>query len=982
VEHSIGFANPLALALLVLVAYVLWTSRRTLSGFSRLRQYFSTATRAAVVVLVVLALAEIQIVSENKNLCVMFALDASDSIPASALSDALAFVNDQAQNARASDLAGVVVFGKESEIEASPAERLALPKLQSIIEGQSTDLAGAIRLATACFPQGYSRRLVLVTDGNENRGNALDDAAYAKTNNVQIDVWPIEFDYTDEFLIDKLVIPEEVKENETFEAKVVVNSQNATPARLLLYQNDALIATSEVDLRPGTNVFTRELALGKSGFYRFDARIEKLSDSDDSIDANNSASAPTIVKGPPKVLCVAQDPSETRYLREALQSEKIDSDECRPEHLPTAVELQTYDAVVLSNVPAEAMTEQQFKLLEDYVDTLGGGLVVTGGDQSLSAGAYDATPLAKILPVEVDLKKKMILPNGALVLIMHTCEMPEANYWAVEIAMAAIKALSRRDEVGLVLYDPQLGGSGWLFLLQPATNKEEMIRLVQSMVPGDMPDFDPPMELALDELSQCDANLKHMIIISDGDPQRWSNSLLQEIIDAKITISTVCIAPHRPRDSDVMQELAQLAGGRFYNVQDPKKLPSIFIREARKVSFPPMREGDFQPRLVSSTQPVLGLTPDDIPMLKGYVVTERKPLAEVPLVSDKDEPILAHWRYGLGKVVAFTSDVKNRWAAHWIEWDKFVKFWTQTVRWAMRSVEKGGFHVTSNARGDHALIVVDSFNKDIDYLSSLALKATVITPNIDTLTVPLEQTAPGRYEARVPIESGGSYLASIAYAAGPGQSGLLFTGFNVPYSPEYRNLKTNRSLLKRLASMTGGHVVASEEYNAFLRDLTPTRSATPIWPLVLTIAVCLFLIDVAVRKLAVDFRKVAQKVWEFNKRFLWPFGVRKPAPATETHITRLRRTRSQLEERLQQEASVTEALEVAATREPEKLRTPAAAITEPPTEEKPKTAAASPKPPEEAEGESHVSKLLKAKKAAREKLESQRDADDFRGDNQ
>jgi len=968
-EYSVGFANPLALALLALVPAVIWISRRGSTTVSRVRGRLALVTRVLVVVLVVLALAEIQLVRENDDLCVMFALDASDSIPRESVRQAVDFVNDQVRRAGAGDVAGVVVFGADSEIEASPVHGLKLGEaLQSIVDGQTTNIAKAVRLATASFPAGYNRRLVLVTDGNENQGAALEDVAYARANNVQVDVMPVHFVYENEFLVDKVVVPEEVAENEPFQVKIAVNSERAGQARLLLYQSDRLMATSTVELEAGVNVFTHDVVLAKSGLYTFEARVEKIAAGDDKIAANNTATAYTAVKGPPAVLCVSRIHEEIDHLCAALDEENITVHRCPPGELPdTLFGLRGYDALVLANLPAEALTDEQLALLEKYVDVLGGGLVAIGGTEAFSAGAYWATPLEEILPVRSDLKQRVTMPSGALVLIMHTCEMPDANYWAEQIAISAIKALSRRDRVGLVYYDGlSAGGTTWLFPIQPAGNKGHLIRLVRTMAPGDMPGFAPPMEMALAGLEKTRASLKHMVIISDGDPAAPSQGLVDRIVNAGITISTVGIAPHSPRDVDILRTVADEGNGRFYNVKDPQELPAIFIREARRVSRPPVRLEEFKPELVYSSEPLVGIRREDLPILAGYVVTEAKALAATPIVSHRKEPILAHWHYGLGKTVAFTSDATNRWAAQWVEWDKFAKFWCQTVRWAMRSVQKGRFHVATAATADGIVITVDAFNKDIDYLSTLGVGATVVTPDMEAKSLPLEPVAPGRFEARLPIAGAGTYFASINYREGSGSSGLLYTGLTVPYSREYRYLETNLALVEQIASAAGGKIISRDGYNAFSHDLPPTRSAKPIWPIILTVAACLFLVDVGIRKIAIDLQKVFQGAWAFVRNVLWPTGAAgKPAPAMETHISRLKRTRREVTSRFGEPTPPAEVGEVLRQEDvPEQGRAP----------EKAREAPSAPdvQPAGAAEGESsHIKKLLAAKRAAREKLESQ-----------
>ena len=181
------------------------------------------------------------------------------------------------------------------------------------------------------------------------------------------------------------------------------------------------------------------------------------------------------------------------------------------------------------------------RLLESAVRDFGVGLVCLGGDQAFAAGGYRGTPLEETLPVEMELSSKKVLPNGALAIVCHATEFPGGNGWARDIAFAALDALGPADEMGIVLWD---GSGRWLFPLAKVGDKQEMGHLISGMNPGDMVDFQGPMKMAYDALKASHANLKHMVVFSDGDPGAPQKSLVADIVKDKITISTVMIGGH------------------------------------------------------------------------------------------------------------------------------------------------------------------------------------------------------------------------------------------------------------------------------------------------------------------------------------------------------------------------------------------------------------------------------------------------------
>ena len=558
---------------------------------------------------------------------------------------------------------------------------------------------------------------------------------------------------------------------------------------------------------------------------------------------NNKATAFASVRGDPRVLIVSSNPKEDAPLAAALQTGTLDV-QLTDKFPDTLAEIQSYDTIFLSNIAAGDLGPDAMRLLESAVRDFGVGLICIGGDQTYAAGGYRGTPLEETLPVEMELSSKKVLPNGALAIVFHATEFPGGNGWARDIAFAALDALGPQDEMGIVLWD---GTIHWQFELAKVGDKTKMGRAISGMNPGDMGDFQGPMQMARDELVKSTANIKHMIVFSDGDPAAPQKSLVQDIVSHKITISTVMIGGHVAPDT--MSWMAAEGRGQFWPVDSPTDLPQIFIKEASVILKSAIFEEPFKPQMKAESELVKGIGPQEFPQLLGYVCTTPKGRAEVPLVTQKGDPLLAHWQYGLGRAVAFTSDARTKWAAHWLEWSKFQQFWQQVAQWSLRRVDAADFNTEVAVEKGEGHVSIEAIDADGHYRNFLNLQVMVVSPKGEKQVLQLEQTGPGHYEAVFPTKEVGPYLMNLT-DRGSGRSQTL--GLSVNYSPEFDDSGPNLNLLRRLAELGGGKVLDPDIDNPFSHDRKETFQPLDLRDWLLKLAILLFPLDVAVRRIQID----------------------------------------------------------------------------------------------------------------------------------
>jgi len=866
---TLRFTRPVAFWFLFVTPWFWWLHLAGGAGLAGARAQAALLVRLAIVGVFVLLLAEPRAVRKSDTLSVVYALDISDSMGDKVSDQALSWIMQTVQKKPEKDEAGLVVFGRDAAVELPPRSTFPFETINSRVAKDGSDLSKGLGLAAAMLPEGNQGRVVLVSDGNETDGTVtamLDDL---KSRGIAVDVLPIGFDYHKEVWLERLDLPRVVKQGETYEAAVLLNSLAAGTGTLRLQENGKTIFEQPVTYTAGRNRYALPLYLREAGYYEYIATIEPAPGEDGWKD-NNVAVGDLFLRGEGKVLVVTDargDARDWEPLVAALKaSERIVQVRMAYEFPRDALSLLPYDLVVFPNVPADAFDPQQLQSLRDAVYHQGTGFVMLGGPNSYGPGGYHRSAVEEILPVTMDTTQKKVLPKGALGIILHTCEFAEGNTWAKRIAKEAVRVLGAQDEVGLLDFEwgpNTTDGMRWVFPLTPAGQYEKLAVAINSAEPGDMPAFEPGMVLALYALKASNASAKHLIIISDGDPSPPTPQTLQAYIDAKITISTVAINPHGGQTVEVMERTANLTGGRYYFPQDPAQLPSIFIKEAKTLKRSMLQNRRFTPTVEFPSPVMKGL--DALPELRGLVLTTIKPRAtlvlkappEKPEEAEQIDPVLATWRFGLGTSAAWTSDLAKSWGTDWVDWEKYNAFVKQLAQEVSRVEKKSDLHLRAFSTGGQGMITIEDYAKEDTFLD---LAARVNGPRGESVSVPLKQVAPRRYQATFPLWGKGRYQV-LAAGTGSGSGGKerseqALGGFAVPYSAEYLKFRSDPILLKQIAERTGGRLLSAADLDLFHPARTVRESTRPVFDWFL-LALCLLIpLDVGVRRIQLDWAAV------------------------------------------------------------------------------------------------------------------------------
>ncbi len=152
--------------------------------------------------------------------------------------------------------------------------------------------------------------------------------------------------------------------------------------------------------------------------------------------------------------------------------------------------------------------------------------------------------------------------------------------------------------------------------------------------------------------------------------------------------------------------------------------------------------------------------------------------------------------------------------------------------------------------------MVESLNPDNSFADLADVTAGIRAPSGAVTTTVLIQTAPGRYEADVPISELGAYEVRFSRPDPVSASPITETaGFSVPLSQEMVNAGTNDRLLQRL-SLEAPYLSLDDPQAALDRTALPPSQGNhePLWAYFLAPALVLLLLSVAVRRLAFNFR--------------------------------------------------------------------------------------------------------------------------------
>ncbi len=894
----LSFIYPGAL-LLLLVLVPLWGL--ALLGprrLSRGRFWASLLLRTALLLVLIGSLAGTQLVRRVDHLTTVFLVDSSDSVGPESRARAEQFIRDALETMPEGDSGAIVVFGENALVERAPSPEKGLRRLLSAPVVSRTNIGEALNLGLALLPAETQKRMVLLSDGGENAGDARAATEIAAARGVPIEVVALDqHGANDVVQVSDLHAPAQVRKGQVVTLEVVVQATGAGPATLRIRAESEVVSEQKIMLKEGRQTFSFPVQAETGGFVRYEAEVDAPNDGRKQ---NNQAAALVDVQGEPRILIVEGAPGDGQNLKDALAAARMNPTVVAAQAMPVALaDLGGYDTVVLANVHAGALPARAMQTLPAYVHDLGRGLVMIGGDHAFGVGGYAKTPIEAALPVDMEVKDKERRPDVALVFVidksgsMAACHCSGPNMGStrlssgvqkVDIAKDAVlqasALLQKDDKIGVVAFD---SAPHWAIATQKVPTLDQIQQAIAPVAPNGQTNIRGGLLAAKDALGKTNARVKHVILLTDG----WSTGgdnldVATALHDEGITLSTVAAGSG---SAPFLEKLAQAGGGRYYPAVNMEDVPQIFVQETIKAVGSFIIEQPFVPTLIGESPILHGLTGAGWPTLYGYNGTQIKPAAREIMRSPDGDPVLAQWQYGLGRAVAWTSDTKGKWGADLVRWDQFGRFAAQLVGWTVPVQESEQLSAEARVEGIQAVVSAKLADDKGRPRTDATVNATLVAPDGRTQALSLKQVGPGQYQTSLPSPSTGSYLVQIAAAKGSEAIAQSTVGLVVPYSPEYRQQSGNLALLNLIAHETGGSVLQTPG-TVFRHDLRAVQHAQEIGLPLLLLAALLLPIDIGIRRLSLRKR-------DFSGAWAAALGRlrREPAPAAQPMLADLRRAK-------------------------------------------------------------------------------------------
>ncbi len=739
-----------------------------------LGQRLAIGLRLAAVLAIVLAAFAPPIDLPSRSRAVVYAIDRSASISDADIDRARLAVYE-AYPRRGDVKIAVVAFDSVPELVvplgAPPGQVWITPPFG---RSSGSDIAAALRLSAATLPSHGERRIVVYTDGRATRGDALAEVKRLERMGIVVDTVALGGAMSgDTELAGLTPVATEVAEGEPFVVEAALRGVPGAMTTVVWTRDNQPLAASDTVIGPdGTAIARYSDTSAPAGAHVYAARISTSS-------GDATASTAGFVSGRPRVLVLSAFGDSPTLLAAALSGMEVTVDARTLDSVPPdAAALAETDLVVLADLPLERRGEVSLvaglsadmqEMLLQYVGERGGGVLALGGAFGFGP-EYASTPLARMLPVEIEDLGEVDDPPVALAVMLDRSGSMGAmvgNHTklelAVEAALAAVSAVRTTDRVAIAAVDTV---SSWYQPLAPASEivrRRDSIRRMQ--VGGGGIYVYTGLADAYAVLATAPERVRHVILFSDtADSEEQFQgcsygpcpgglasaiTLAEHARDAGITTSVVGVGEATDSDTGFLRQLAAGGAGRFYLTSTGSDLRRIFVSETRAATRSNLRE---EPTPLVAGDPhavVAGVALGAIPPLRGFVQAGRRATADTSIVTSDGKPILASWRYGLGTVVAFTSDAGGRWTSGWAQHEGAMQLMRQLVRSGMR--RRGAVAADATLTlGDRMATLEVELPEGEEAQQAPTIELFTITETGETKPLPaaIERVAPGRYRAR------------------------------------------------------------------------------------------------------------------------------------------------------------------------------------------------------------------------------------------
>ncbi len=773
--------------------------------------------RAGIFVLVVLALAQLAIRLPDRAGTVVVVADRSESMPKNASAAEKEIIDLLHKSMGPRDQLGVVAFGREAIVEQSP-QRGAFGGFTAQVGADHSSLNGALEAALALIPPDGGGRILVLSDGKWTDKDPAAAAARAAGRGVAVDYRLLARPQVNDLAIHSFVTPESVLSGQAFALSAWVQSPGEQKIQYQLRRGGTIIASGSKPVPPGLSRLLFRDRAATAGVNEYVLTVQGAQD--DPIPENNQARALVGVEGSRPVLVVssAGDGSGLVKLLRAGGLEVVGK--TPPQCRWSLEELSQFTAVLIENVPAGQIGMSGMETLASWVEETGSGLAMTGGQKSYGPGGYFKSPLERVLPVSMEMRREHRKLSLAVVVALDrsgSMSMP-AGGGRIKMDLAdlgtvqVLDLLSPMDEIGVFAVDTTPHEIVPLDTVEKNQSYRGKILAIGSEGGGIY--IYEALVASARMISSAKAQTKHIILFADASDSEQSahyEDIVDKLHEAGVTVSVVGLGTEHDCDANLLKDIARRGGGDCYFSDNPDEIPRIFAQDTFTIARSTFVDQP-TPFQVTAGYSLLGPPPAAAPPpLGGYNLCYLRPEANLAAATGDEytAPVVASWNAGNGRVLCFLGEADGKFSGDFAKWNQTGEFYATLARWVAgrRRPLPDDMLLTQQVRDGMCFVQLHlDPERKADPFSTLP-RALILhgqpgaAPVKETMT--LQWKNADLLEAAIPVAGGETVLNTIEI---PGQQPVTLPPACLPYSPEFAPDQPGRGAmaLAQIAVTTGG----------------------------------------------------------------------------------------------------------------------------------------------------------------------------------
>ncbi|HXT11781.1 MAG TPA: VWA domain-containing protein [Candidatus Angelobacter sp.] len=858
--------------------------------------------RAVTLVIIVFALAQLAIRLPDRSGTVIVVADRSESMPKNADASQKEIIDLLHKSMGPHDELGVVSFGGEAVVEQSP-QRDEFGGFTAQVGPGHSDLNAGLETALSLIPPDGGGRILVISDGKWTGKDPVSAAARAAGRNIPIDYRLLERSQVSDVAIQSFLAPRSVLAGQGYMLSGWIRSPVDQEVQYQLRRGSTIIASGAKQVSAGlTRLMFRDRAEGAT-VYDYTLAIQ--GPKDDPLPENNEARALVSVEGS-RPLLVLSSAGDGSGLVKLLRSGGVEVVGKTPLQCNWSLaDLAQYSGVIIENVPAGQIGMSGMETLASWVENTGSGLLMTGGQKSYGPGGYFKSPLERIMPVSMEMRREHRKMSLAIVVALDrsgSMSMP-AGGGRIKMDLAdlgtvqVLDLLSPMDEFGVFAVDTEPHLIVPLDTVDNNLGSRGKILSIGSQGGGIV--VCQALQAAAGMIANAKAQTKHIIMFADAADSRQQlcdySTLIEKCREAGVTISCVGLGTEHDVDADILKDVAQRGGGQCYFSDSPDEIPRLFAQDTFTVARSTFVDQPTSFKFTSAYSS-LGSLPSAAPDLGGYNLCYIRPEANLQAVTSDEyqAPVVSSWNAGNGRVLCFTGEADGKYSGALANWNQAGEFYATLARWTAGRHQPlpDDLLLTEDVRDGVCFVQLHlDPERKADPFSGLPRMKTLrgvagLPPSKQD--VPLEWKSADLLETTLSMEGRETVLNTVEV---PGQQAVTLPPVCLPYSPEFAPDQPGRgaATLAQIAATSGG--IERIEIPKMWSELQIKARYIELVPWLLVAAVILFLLEIFERRTGWISRLITRKPAVVPVKEEKTASV--PSRAPEPALSRILRKRQQ-----------------------------------------------------------------------------------------